>query len=60
MHNRTVRYEGHTYRIIVAKIGLLTLADAENMQGNAPLINLFGTDTAAKDLRKLVENRIYS
>ena len=59
-HNRTVRYEGNTYRIIVATVGPLTLASAENMQGHAPLVNLFGTDTAAKDLRRLVENRIYS
>ena len=59
-HNRTIRYGGNTYKIIVASLCGLTLADVENMQGNAPLINIFGDDTAAKDIRKLIENKLYS
>lgn len=59
-HNKLVRYAGQSYRIIVAKVGPLLLAEAENMVGTSPRINLFGTDTAAKDIRKLCEQGIYS
>jgi hypothetical protein len=59
-HNKLVRYAGQSYRIIVAKVGTLLLADAENMVGYSPRINLFGTDTSAKDIRKLCEQGLYS
>ena len=60
-HNKIVHYNGNIYRIIIAKIGSLVLANAEAIKGvNVPLINLFDKSTAAKELKKLVENGLVS
>ena len=60
-HNKTVHYGGNLYRIIIAKVGSLILANAEAVKGvNTPLINLFDKTTVAKDLKKMVENGLAS
>jgi hypothetical protein len=59
-HHKTIRYEGNTYFIRVVKIGSLLLADAENMQGTGPLINLLGKSKISQDLKKLCENNLVS
>jgi hypothetical protein len=62
-NHRTVRHDGKMYFITVAKVGNLILADAcadLSPLSDEPTINLFGTDTLAKELKKLCENRLYT
>ena len=59
-HYKIVHYNGESYLIKVAILGSNILADAENIRGRHPLINLFGKDDLAKELRALVEAGIYN
>ena len=59
-NRRYVRHDGNTYLIHVAQVGKMVFADAENVKGGAMPVSLFGNDPLGKELRKLVENRLFS
>ena len=59
-NHRLVRHDGNVYQITVATIGREVLASAELLKGNSPIINLFDKTKLATELKKLVENNLFS
>ncbi len=58
-NGRVVHYNHTTYFIRVVTIGKLVIASATTKIGEAGF-NLDQDNTAAKDIKKLCENRLYS
>ena len=59
-HNRIVRHASGSFRIKVATLGAMLLANAEPITGSGPLLNLFGKTALERELRRDVENRLFS
>ena len=60
-HNRKVRHDKKTFVIKVATLGAQLLANAEQLDGNGTLINLFDSQNeTAVAIRKLIEQGVYS
>jgi hypothetical protein len=57
---KRIRYNGQQYLIRVAKVASMVLASAEPVQGISTPVNLFDNSIAAKEMKKLVENKLYS
>ena len=53
-NHRSVRHKGRIYFITAVKVGGLVLASA-TIGGKASEFSLFGTDTLAKEIKKLCE-----
>jgi len=54
-NGKTLRHDGMTFLVRAQKLGPVILADAECFHPKMPLINLFGKDKLARELRKIVE-----
>ena len=59
-NRRSVRYEGETYQITSARIGKEIVASATPFKSNGDTINLFDKSIRAREIRKLVENNLFS
>lgn len=59
-NKRTVRYEGETYQVTSAALGDEIVASAAPFKGASHSVNLFDKSTRAREIRKLVENNLFS
>ena len=61
-NNRQVIYNGMRYIVHVAKVGPMTLADAEPVRINSQhqKVNLFSKTVAAQSIKNMVENGLFS
>lgn len=59
-NGKTVRHNGQVFLIRTASLARFTLADAEPLPQGGAVINLFGRDKLAKELRSKVEAGLVS